>query len=119
MTTTVHSRERSDCAVVALARATGRSYDECYRALADCGRKSSHRTHGYTVEKAIRKLGYKTKARRPGATMKTVHNHAPVGRPAVILCTGHFVAWDGEKVFDDFSTTTRRKIRIIYDIITD
>lgn len=114
---TITSKERADCAVVSIARATGKSYEEAYRALADCGRKSSQRTYGYILEKALKKLGFKVKYDSPeSVTMRTVHNHCPIGVPAVVYCTGHFATWDGHALVDDHTTSTRRKVRAIYSI---
>ena len=114
---TIHSKERADCAVVAMALATGSDYDKCYRALSDAGRKSSQRTYGYQVERALKKMGYKLRVVSPkSVSMRTVHDHCPIGVPAIVLCTGHFVAWDGEAVINGDSTHTRKKVRAIFII---
>jgi hypothetical protein len=118
MSSTITSRERADCAVVSLAKATGIDYEICYKALAESGRRKSRRTYSRMVERAIKKLGFKCRYRTPkSVTMRTINNHCPVGVPAVVLCTGHFVAWDGNKIIDGDSTTCRKRVHAILDII--
>jgi hypothetical protein len=111
---TIHSKERADCAVVAMALATGNSYDKCYLALSGVGRKPNRRTHSSKVAKALKKMGYKLRVVCPkSVSMRTVHNHCPIGVPAMVLCTGHFVAWDGEAIVNGDSTHTRKKVKQI------
>jgi len=116
--TSITSQERADCAVTALAKATGRSYEICHKALADSGRKRNQKTYSYMVERAIKKLGFKCRYRSPkSVSMLTVGNHCPVGVPAIVFCTGHFVAWDGQQIVDGDSANRRKRVKAIFDII--
>jgi hypothetical protein len=51
--------ETNDCAVIALAVVTSRSYAECHKVLADLGRKPRKGTFRYMQEQALNILGFK------------------------------------------------------------
>lgn len=93
-----YSWEHNDCAVRAMADATGKPYAECHALLKAAGRKDRSGTYEATVTKALgvpftrtgrRAWGYRAKDTRP--TAAKLMRELPKGN-YIVFVTGHFFA---------------------------
>jgi hypothetical protein len=93
--------ERADCAVRAVAVATGEDYGRCLMYFAACGRKPRRRTKEKVTKAAVRRLGYKMEPWPvDGKTVRTVERELPDKGGFILWNSSHLIGYKDGKVID-------------------
>lgn len=110
--------ERNDCVVKALALVTGKSYDECHRALRINGRRNRGYTYRHTTEAAIEQLGYKRELVTRsviGLRQPTVNQFPRIAGPKtyMVFTARHALAYVNGKV-EDWTAGRRHRVKEVW-----
>ena len=111
--------ETNDCTVRALVATTGRTYEDCHRALKQHGRRNRRGAYRHQWEKAANDLGFilvDVTRNNPGRTIKTATRYFPRGRKFIMQVRGHVAGFNGVEVLD-WAKGRQHRIRQIFEVV--
>jgi hypothetical protein len=108
--------ERADCAVRAVAVATGEDYGRTLMYFAACGRKPRSRTRWPVIHAAAKRLGYKlVDWPVDSRTVRTVVKELPERGGFIISVSGHVAGFkDGQLV--DWTEGRRHRVLQVFRV---
>ena len=110
--------ERNDCALVAVALATGESYETVHRMMQVRGRRKRCRTFGQIWKPVVEDLGFElidVRSWFDGKTARTLLPELPSKGTFLVRVTGHiFGVRDGQ--YNDWSAGKKKRVTHVWKV---
>ena len=110
----VARNEHNDCAIRAVAVATGEDYDKVHDLFQNYGRQNRCRSKWGMELRAMKDLGYKcTPEIVKAKTVRTLEREVMAGRNYMVAVRGHLLGIHQGKVYD-WSQGRQHRVHIVY-----